>query len=378
MNKSEIFWQTYLNLEKELIEVSKYIFVTDEVIKNKNGVAVTENCKTQLETFSPYIADLLVRTCVQIEAVSKELYFDNGGEKPRGDKDLQFDVEGLKLVDKIWATHNKAVLVVAPFFNLTQDEHKILKPLKAAHRKKENWEKAYQAVKHDRYSCMYLGNVKTFIHALAALYLLNVYYRNEKWIVRYEDIMKRDYSLGSAMFAVKPPEINSLWEGNEAKETDSPFVAQYQNAVYQHIDEVRTKEQEALDEFMYSQPEWEDPMFVAYIHDATEKAKAEGGRVMGIWELAKYRLNKKIPASLPFGERKARLLNSEECQRSRKQHHGDPNPEEINEDNIQSIIDLVGIRCGMDMMCRYQKLEWLPEATSSGLCDVYIPRKEFV
>lgn len=26
MNKSEIFWQTYLNLEKEAIEVSKYIF----------------------------------------------------------------------------------------------------------------------------------------------------------------------------------------------------------------------------------------------------------------------------------------------------------------------------------------------------------------
>lgn len=26
MNKSDIFWQTYLNLEKEVIEVSRYIF----------------------------------------------------------------------------------------------------------------------------------------------------------------------------------------------------------------------------------------------------------------------------------------------------------------------------------------------------------------
>lgn len=26
MKKSDIFWQTYLNLEKEAIEVSKYIF----------------------------------------------------------------------------------------------------------------------------------------------------------------------------------------------------------------------------------------------------------------------------------------------------------------------------------------------------------------
>lgn len=31
MKKSDIFWQTYLNLEKEAIEVSKYIFFTDEV-----------------------------------------------------------------------------------------------------------------------------------------------------------------------------------------------------------------------------------------------------------------------------------------------------------------------------------------------------------
>lgn len=37
MKKSEIFWQTYLNLEKEVVEVSKYIFVTDEITKIENG-----------------------------------------------------------------------------------------------------------------------------------------------------------------------------------------------------------------------------------------------------------------------------------------------------------------------------------------------------
>ena len=38
MNKKDIFWQTYLNLEKEVIEVSKYIFITDEVTIRKNGI----------------------------------------------------------------------------------------------------------------------------------------------------------------------------------------------------------------------------------------------------------------------------------------------------------------------------------------------------
>ena len=136
MKKSDFFWQTYLNLEKEAIEVSKYIFITDEVLINsKNGI-ITQSCNTQLETFSPYIADLLVRCCVQIEAISKELYFDNGGNKIRGDSSILFDEDCLKLIDIKWEIHNKIVMIVAPFFNLTKDKNCILKPLKNAHKRR--------------------------------------------------------------------------------------------------------------------------------------------------------------------------------------------------------------------------------------------------
>ena len=119
MKKSEMFWQTYLNLEREAIEVSKYIYFTDEILVNGKGGIVAQSCSTQLETFSPHIADLLVRCCVQIEAISKELYFDNGGTKARGDKNLYFDEDCLKLIDQKWQTHSKIVMVVAPFFNFT-------------------------------------------------------------------------------------------------------------------------------------------------------------------------------------------------------------------------------------------------------------------
>ena len=37
MKKNDIFWQTYLKLEKELLEISKYIYISSsEVIKRKN------------------------------------------------------------------------------------------------------------------------------------------------------------------------------------------------------------------------------------------------------------------------------------------------------------------------------------------------------
>ena len=126
MKKSDIFWQNYLSLEKEAIEVSRFIFITDEKIVNHKGVERRESCNSQLETFSPHIADLLVRCCVQIEAVSKELYFELGGAKQRGDNTIHFDDDCLKLIDKKWGTHNKCVQVVAPFFNLTKDEEIIL------------------------------------------------------------------------------------------------------------------------------------------------------------------------------------------------------------------------------------------------------------
>lgn len=375
MKKSDIFWQTYLNLEKEAIEVSKYIFFTDEVLVNGKGGIVAQSCNTQLETFSPHIADLLVRCCVQIEAISKELYFDNGGTKARGDSSILFDEDCLKLIDIKWQTHNKTVMVVAPFFNFVKDENRILKPLKEAHKRQGTyWEKAYQAVKHDRYSSLHKGNVKAFIHALAALYLLNLYYRNDSWVTKYQDISKIDYSMGSAIFTVKPPVANQLWHGNSPTITESPYVVSYQDADYQRIEEMQRKEEQALNDYWINQPELREPAFQAQLQEAVEREKKDPHqRVMHIWELAKYRLNKKIPNTLTFEERKVCLINSKEWNGWINQHNKHLSADELTEDNIQKEIDSVGIRWGMEIMKTFQKLEWLPIALNSEICNIYIP-----
>lgn len=375
MKKSDIFWQTYLNLEKEAIEVSKYIFFTDEVLVNGKGGIVAQSCNTQLETFLPHIADLLVRCCVQIEAISKELYFDNGGTKARGDSSILFDEDCLKLIDMKWQTHNKTVMVVAPFFNFVKDENRILKPLKEAHKRQGTyWEKAYQAVKHDRYSSLHKGNVKAFIHALAVLYLLNLYYRNDSWVTKYQDISKLDYSMGSAIFTVKPPVANQLWHGNSPTITESPYVVSYQDADYQRIEEMQRKEEQALNDYWINQPELREPAFQAQLQEAVEREKKDPHqRVMHIWELAKYRLNKKIPNTLTFEERKVCLINSKEWNGWINQHNKHLSADELTEDNIQKEIDSVGIRWGMEIMKSFQKLEWLPIALNSEICNIYIP-----
>lgn len=375
MKKSDIFWQTYLNLEKEAMEVSKYIFFTDEVLVNGKGGIVAQACKTQLETFSPHIADLLVRCCVQIEAISKELYFNNGGTKARGDSSILFDEDCLKLIDIKWETHNKIVMIVAPFFNLTKDENRVLRLLREAHKRQGTyWEKAYQAVKHDRYSSLHKGNVKAFLQALAALYLLNLYYRSDSWITNYRDISKLDYSMGSAIFTVKPPVANQLWYGNTPTISESPYVVSYQETDYQRIEEMQRNEQDALQDYWNKQPELHETEFILQLQEALELEKSNPSqRVMRIWELAKYRLKKKIPETLTFERRKALLINSEEWKGGIHQHNKHLLPDEITEDNIQKEIDIVGIHWGMEIMNKFQKLEWISIAMNNEICKIYIP-----
>lgn len=44
MKKSEIFWQTYLNLERELLELSKYVYITDYKLVNAKSSVIVKNC----------------------------------------------------------------------------------------------------------------------------------------------------------------------------------------------------------------------------------------------------------------------------------------------------------------------------------------------
>ena len=376
MEKSAIYWQTYLKLEKEAIELSKYIFFTDEVVKNEKGNIVHQSCDSQLATFSPHIADLLVRCCVEIEAISKELYYENGGTKPRGDSSIFFDEDCLKLIDMKWETHKKTVLVVASFFNFTKDENLILKPLREAHKRQGTyWERAYQAVKHDRFYSMHLGNVKAFIHALAALYLLNIYYRNPSLVVKYHDISSLDYSMGSSIFAVKPPVTDQLWKDNKPIKSDSPFVVRYKEAEYRRIEQIIKNEYDALNHYWTTQPELTEPEFMTQLSEAIQRTNpSQISGILYLSELGKYRINKKIPNTLTFEERKALLINSEEWNGRIHQHNDHLSADELTEDNIQHEIDLVGTLWGMEIMHSFQKLEWLPMALNSEICEILIPQ----
>ncbi|MTN82487.1 hypothetical protein GMB34_00660 [Turicibacter sanguinis] len=63
MSKLNLFWPVYKNLENEFLKIADYVHFSDD----------------QTKVYSMHIADLIVRCSIEIEAISKELYFSLGG-----------------------------------------------------------------------------------------------------------------------------------------------------------------------------------------------------------------------------------------------------------------------------------------------------------
>ena len=187
---SNYYWTVYKNLEKELIVLSNLIHIDDN----------------QLSIYSIKIAELLLRTAVEVESIAKTLYFQNGGTKP-DDVNLFFDTDCLNLLESKWQLSKKQVQVSAPNFYFLQTENQILTPLKKANKRgtsSSDWQKAYQAVKHNRVASLSKANLKNLIRSMAALYVLNTYNNDNNYFLEEDSSgVNFDRNIGSAIFSIK-------------------------------------------------------------------------------------------------------------------------------------------------------------------------------
>ena len=187
---SQLFWNAYKRLEKEVLALSEVIHFDDY----------------QKRVYSSRIGDLLVRTVIEIESLSKVLYDAEGGTVPSG-RDLYFDTDCLALLEEKWILSRKVIYLNSSFFYFEDESFKVLTPLKKAYKRgtsSSKWKQAYQAVKHDRVNQIRRGNIENLLTALGALYILNLYYRNSSIEnVSDKDASNIDWGLGSEIFTVK-------------------------------------------------------------------------------------------------------------------------------------------------------------------------------
>ena len=218
----QFFWNAYKRLEKEVLTLSEDIHFSDD----------------QIYVYSPKIGDLLVRATIEVESISKVLFFANGGTQPI-DRDLYFDTDCLKYLEDKWLLSEKTIFVDSPFFYFIKKENLTLKPLRKAFKRgtsSSKWQQAYQAVKHNRINNLKKGNISHLIQALGALYILNIYYRNAKFeTVADKDASNIDWGLGSEIFSVKVCHES----GGASSDTIYAKKADYDECIYivKHTDE---------------------------------------------------------------------------------------------------------------------------------------------
>lgn len=190
-----IYWPVFKNIEKEFENLLYNIHLDDN----------------QLNVYSSKTTDLLLRTCSEIESISKELYIKEGGKIPEN-KYLNFE-NAIKYLNKEFKIENKSIIINS--YNCFIS-NRIIKPFlkntkrTGTNRLTYNWNNAYQNLKHNRFESIQFGNLENLLHGLTALFILNIYYKNESFHIGSDsNVSNFDLSLGSSIFSVsfhKEPE----------------------------------------------------------------------------------------------------------------------------------------------------------------------------
>ncbi len=238
-----LYWYVYEILEQEMIELSNYVYIDDSEKSNN------------LNTYSIKIADLLVRCVTEIESISKDMYYLYcNSPVDRNEDEVYFDTVCLKFFEDQWSLSKRRIDVASPRFNLTKNKNKELFPMRNAYKRGSSgasWNKAYQGRKHHRSRDLHKATVKTLLEAMAALFLLNIYYRNEKECSHVNQPLSQtflefrlnfDRKRGSLLFSLPTyfavPPIDESEDGIQ-RLSESPYIGKFVDRCYrEYYDEM--------------------------------------------------------------------------------------------------------------------------------------------
>jgi len=177
----------YKNLEKEITKLADEIHFSDD----------------QLAVYSVRIADILFRISTEIESLIKDIYREEIGIEPENVG------RALVIIDKLWALKEKIVVISATNMYFEEESNRIFLPFNYLKNDSNDYYSAYCAVKHDRVKNISKANIRAIIRALAALFVLNLYYKDDNEVFGIEkgslgiiDRKKFDITRGSDIFSI--------------------------------------------------------------------------------------------------------------------------------------------------------------------------------
>lgn len=188
-----LYWSIYENLESEVLRLAEAIFFDDK----------------QLKVYSVTIGNLIVRCAIEIESLAKELYCGLGGapmiwvEEKQSERFPYFDTDCLDLLVRNWKIDKKKIQIVNSKMNFSQ-EKSVLTPLHKSNRAQDKgslWKRAYQSFKHNRAQSIPKANVENLLGALGALYILNLYNRDDSFWYGVPIEGREEYQSHSKIFS---------------------------------------------------------------------------------------------------------------------------------------------------------------------------------
>ncbi len=217
-----IYWPVFKNLEFEFTKLMYDIHIDDE----------------QLTVYSSKISDLILRSSIEIESISKELYYNNGGPKTG---QIKYDDDALAFLIKIWSLDKKVVLISSAS---CYQKDKTLTPFVKNETRTDktsmtfSWNNSYQNLKHNRAKSLKYGNVKYLFDCLSALYVLNLYY-SDKTISLENDTIGTTISpnIGSDIFSV----VIAPYHGSDGKGSNIKVAGFEKSIYYVDLTEISSK-----------------------------------------------------------------------------------------------------------------------------------------
>ena len=154
MDNSDLHWLTFRDIENEVIDLSRYVYF----------------CDKHLNVYSSKIADLVMYTCVEIEAVINSTVKKNPSL-------LDSSIGGvISNIDSSWTVSKKMLRINCKKFGLGNILNSEIKPLSYAAHSKNDFYSSYCSIKHNKAKNLTKGNINTLVRALAALYIYTTLY----------------------------------------------------------------------------------------------------------------------------------------------------------------------------------------------------------
>lgn len=236
-----LYWPTYLNIEVEFNKLLSSIHIDDN----------------QLDVYSGKIGELILRSASEIESISKELYYRNGGVK-KGN--IHFDFDAIKYLDEKWLL-NKKVLVISTI-NSFQSNKKLYPFIKDF--KKEDgsytfsWNYAYQSLKHNRVKSLQLGSIQNLFGITSALYILNIYYKDQVYkLGKDSQDLNFPINLGSSIFSIRFHDGGSGENFNKGKDIEECiYTSKSTDSTFKILKEACDKQRETQQKLLLKNPKF--------------------------------------------------------------------------------------------------------------------------